>query len=132
MSWKVKLGVGILALLGALMVIGFVKSLVLSLVPLAILLLAGYGVFRLYVGSRGKAKATGTEAPQLPATRHPRSRPVPRRMRRPDCAKSARKRPLSSGSRRLVRLTRRIVLASRLIHYQEGGSSRAARRIRVA
>ncbi|MEV2222266.1 hypothetical protein AB0E01_20620 [Nocardia vinacea] len=69
MSWKVKLGVGILALLGVLMVIGFVKSLVLSLVPLAILLLAGYGVFRLYVGSRGKAAET--EAPQLPATSPP-------------------------------------------------------------
>ncbi|MFI6779019.1 hypothetical protein [Nocardia sp. NPDC050412] len=77
MSWKVKLGVGILALLGALMVIGFVKSLVLSLVPLAILLLAGYGVFRLYVGSRGKAKATGTEAPQLPATPPPALPPRP-------------------------------------------------------
>ncbi|WP_433714941.1 hypothetical protein ACQP2U_13390 [Nocardia sp. CA-084685] len=69
MSWKVKLGVGILALLGALMVIGFVKSLVLSLAPLAILLLAGYGVYRLYVGSRGKA--TDTKAPQLPATTAP-------------------------------------------------------------
>ena len=75
MSWKVKLGVGILALLGVLMVIGFVKSLVLSLVPLAILLLAGYGVFRLYVGSRGKAAET--EAPQLPATPPPALPPRP-------------------------------------------------------
>ncbi|MFI6366973.1 hypothetical protein ACIBG0_29960 [Nocardia sp. NPDC050630] len=71
MSWKVKLGVGILALLGALMVIGFVKSLVLSLVPLAILLLAGYGVYRLYVGSRGKVTDTKAQAPQLPTTTAP-------------------------------------------------------------
>ncbi|MFX0574781.1 hypothetical protein [Nocardia nepalensis] len=72
MSWKVKLGVGILALLGALMVIGFVKSLVLSLVPLAILLLAGYGVYRLYVGSRGKAvEGRSAEAPQLPTSTPP-------------------------------------------------------------
>ncbi|MEV6138734.1 hypothetical protein AB0L63_22250 [Nocardia sp. NPDC051990] len=71
MSWKVRLGVGILALLGALMLIGFVKSLVLSLVPLAILLLAGYGVYRLYIGSRGKATEAKPQAPQLPTTTPP-------------------------------------------------------------
>lgn len=69
MSWKVKLGIGVLALLGALMVIGLVKSLVLSLVPLAILLLAGYGVYRLYVGSRGKEAQT--RVPQLPTSTPP-------------------------------------------------------------
>ncbi|MGY4102427.1 hypothetical protein ACW2Q0_23155 [Nocardia sp. R16R-3T] len=71
MSWKVKLGVGILAVLGALMVIGLVKSLVLSLVPLAILLLAGYGVYRLYIGSRGQATETKAQAPQLPTSTPP-------------------------------------------------------------
>ncbi|WP_433679257.1 hypothetical protein [Nocardia sp. CA-119907] len=67
MSWKVRLGVGILALLGALMVFGFVKSLIFSLVPLVILLLLGYGAFRLYVASRGKAETT----PQLPQATPP-------------------------------------------------------------
>lgn len=63
MSWKVRLGIGVLALLGALMVLGFVKSVVMSLVPLAILLLVGYGAYRLYVGSRDKAAESPKQLP---------------------------------------------------------------------
>ncbi|MEV5837744.1 hypothetical protein [Nocardia sp. NPDC052112] len=69
MSWKVRLGIGILALLGALMVLGFVKSLIFSLVPLVILLVLGYGAFRLYVASRGKAETRPQQ--QLPSTTPP-------------------------------------------------------------
>ncbi|WP_433724689.1 hypothetical protein ACQP0C_28050 [Nocardia sp. CA-129566] len=67
MSWKVQLGIGILALLGVLMLVGFVKSVIYSLLPVVILLLLGYGAFRLYVATRGKAETP----PQLPQATPP-------------------------------------------------------------